>query len=102
MKRLASLLLLGSLGACTHSIHLNHVGAFEPDLPKGERIEHTEQQFVVLYFAFDNDYIDKGLVNFKSKCADGVIHGITTRVSTSHSFLSWTNKVRYEGICVKS
>ncbi len=101
-KIAGSLFIAVMLGACTHSVHLVHAGGFIKGLGSGTRIEHTEEQKVYMGFVFDNEYVDRGYQSFQKMCEGGTIHGVVTRFSTSHGFLHWINKVRYEGLCVKS
>ncbi len=81
-----------------------HVSGFPEevvfDLEEAKPLLVLEKQFVVLGFVFDNNYLDKAYRRLQSKCKDGYIGGITTQFSTSHGFLSWTNKVLMKGYCL--
>lgn len=90
---------------CTHALHLYHVGDYEtsaPDLNKGKKVTASGEQFVFMDFVFDTLYVDQTYQELLSQCPNGRITGINTRYSTSHGFLSWTNKVKMTGICSRS
>jgi hypothetical protein len=89
--------------ACTHSVHLVHVGDFRPyqKNTSGKKIEAVTEQFVILGFTQETDYIDLARANLLKQCEDGVIQGPVTRLSTSHGFFSWTNRVSMQALCVR-
>ena len=73
-----------------------HLGPFE----SGNVVKSSSEQFVVLGFAAQTDYVDAAYRDLQSKCPKGRIQGITTQYSTSLSFFSWTNKILMQGLCV--
>jgi len=89
------------VGACTHSVHLVHVSDFSPyqGVKKGTLISASSEQSVILDFSDNTDYVDQALAELESKCTKGRISGITTQFSTSHGFLSYTNKILMQGLC---
>lgn len=95
------IMLLSALNACTHSIHLVHSGDFER-LPVSESniVTAKAEQTVILGFVFDTDYVDHAKRDLESKCPHGTLHGITTQISTDHSFFHWTNVALMKGYCV--
>ncbi len=96
-----SLLLL--LSACTHSLHVAHVSDFSPTFKKyteGELIFAKTEQFTVMGFVGQTDYVDQAYYQLMSKCPKGNVQGITTQYSTSHGFFSWTNIIEMQGLCV--
>lgn len=102
MIRLALLALL--LSGCTHSLHLVHVSDFDPSYKasnQGDWITSYAEQFTVMGFANDTNYVDRAYSKLKSQCQGGGIQGIQTEFWTSHGFFSWTNKVRMQGLCLK-
>jgi hypothetical protein len=103
-KLVFALLAAASLGACTHSIHLVHVSDFDPYDPKsgGKMVEGRAEQFVILWFEDDTNYVDRALDQLMKSCPRGRIQGITTQYSTSHGFFSWTNKILMRGLCVRA
>ena len=88
--------------ACTHSVHLVHVGDFKPyqKITSGKRIEAQAEQFVVLGFTQETDYVNLARAELIKKCPGGAIQGPMNRISTSHGFFSWTNKAYMQALCV--
>lgn len=91
-----------SLTGCAYSIHEVHMGDFDPkhDVRTASPVEADAEQFVILGFVGNTDYVDKVRKELESKCR-GPITGIATRYSTALGFLSWTNKIRMSGYCHK-
>lgn len=102
MKRLMTMALTSMLAVgCTHSIHQQHLSDIDPALAADKAVRTvvvTTEQKVVLWFAFDTDYVDQAYQQLKAKCP-GHIGAVATQYSTSHGFMSWTNKIRMEAIC---
>lgn len=88
--------------ACTHSVHIVHVGDFRPyqKITSGKRIEATTEQFVVLGFTSETNYVNLAREELLKQCPSGQIQGPVTRISTSHGFFSWTNKAHMQALCV--
>ena len=88
--------------ACTHSVHIVHVGDFKPyqKITSGKRIEATTEQFVVLGFTSETNYVNLARENLLKQCPTGHVQGPVTRISTSHGFFSWTNKAHMQALCV--
>jgi hypothetical protein len=97
-----AILLLLSVG-CAHSIHEVHTSDFLPssDMSHGQMIKATSEQFVILGFTGNTDYVNEAYDKLKSACPTGSITGITTQLSTSLGFFSWTNKVLMQGLCIQ-
>ena len=93
-----SLILL----SCTHSVHIVHVGDFRPyqKFSSGTKIEAEQEQFLILGFTLETNYINRARKDLLSQCEKGVIQGPVTRVSTSHGFFSWTNHVHMQALCL--
>jgi hypothetical protein len=93
------------LGAgCTHSLHVAHVSDFSPTFnqySQGKLIQARAEQFTVMGYAKDTQYVNQAYNNLISQCTQGSIQGIMTQFSTSHGFFSWTNVVDMQGLCVK-
>lgn len=104
MKRLLTLAMISALAAgCTHSIHQQHISDIDPDLTtdkSAKTVVVTAEQNVVLWFAFDTDYVDQAYRDLQQKCP-GRIGAVATQHSTSHGFMHWTNKIRMEAICTR-
>lgn len=101
MKKLLLLSLL-MLSACAHSVHEVHTSDFMPGTPieSGEMVKASTEQFVVMGFVGDTNYVDQAYKKLMSACPNGVITGITTQYTTSMSFFSWTNKILMQGLCL--
>lgn len=87
--------------ACSHSIHLVHVGDFSPaaNKSKGKLISAVEKQGAILGMVDNTHYVDTAVKKLENACPKGVITGITSQFSTSHGFFSWTNKILLQGLC---
>lgn len=90
------------LTSCAYSIHDVYVSDFSPYVPleKGEMIRAEAEQFVVMGFVQNTDYVDRAYEKLQSKCSGKSITGISTQFSTSLGFFSWTNKVLIQGLCI--
>lgn len=97
-------LIASGLGGCSYSIHNVHVSDFTPvnaGSPNGEGrvVKAQAEQFVVLGFVGQTDYVTEAYRKIQSSCKGGEIRGLTTQHSTAHGFCSWTNKVLIQGTC---
>ena len=101
MHRLLILIPLMFAG-CSHSIHLIHTSDFGPYTPlsAGKVVMARSEQFVVMGFVTQTDYVQEAYRKLQENCSHGNIKGITTQYSTSHGFFSWTNKILMTGLCV--
>ncbi|MFS4460970.1 hypothetical protein [Bdellovibrio sp. HCB2-146] len=90
------------LASCAHSIHEVQTSDFIPSAPieAGEMVKASTEQFVVLGFVGNTDYVDQAYHKLMSACPNGAISGITTQYSTSLGFFSWTNKILMQGLCL--
>lgn len=90
------------LTGCMHSVHHVHVSDFDPYGPaaSGKFIEAKTEQFVVMGFVTESNYVDKAHRDLQAKCKNGRIQGITTQYSTSLGFFSWKNKILMQGLCL--
>lgn len=94
-------LLVGQITACTHSIHQYHVSDFSPvNKKKGKVVRASTEQFVILGFVTQTDYVEKTYNKLQGRCRKGDLKGITTEWMTHHGFFSWTNEVIMTGLCV--
>ncbi|HRK06690.1 MAG TPA: hypothetical protein PLZ57_02880 [Pseudobdellovibrionaceae bacterium] len=91
------------LGGCTHALHMVHEGDLSPSAKLGEarRVMAEGEQRVVMGFVGQTDYVDQARAKLEAQCRGGQITGIQSRYSTSHGFLSWTNRVRFQAYCVE-
>ncbi len=89
------------IGGCTHSIHMVHTDGFSNKMPSTQNAKYVQaeaEQSVVLFFAFDTDYVDDARQKLEAQC-NGNLAAVSTQYSTSHGFLHWTNKILMKGIC---
>lgn len=91
-------------GACTHSVHLVYASDFSPYKGQkvGKMIEGSAERRIILGFTGDSNYVEDAFEDLRGKCPHGQIVGVTTEFTTSHSFLSWVNKVIMKGECLAS
>lgn len=100
MKNLLVILILAVFSSsCTHALHVYHVADYKGGPKKGHVIKAEGLQKVILGFVYDTDYVDEAISSLESSCS-GRISNINTRYSTSHSFFSWTNKVKMTALCL--
>ncbi len=98
MKYLALLFLL----SCAHSYHQAATDvSLNPGYKSGRTISAVGEQFVVLGFINNTDYVQEAYDDLAKQCEEGTVSPLTTRYYTSLSFLSWTNYIKLEGICVQ-
>lgn len=104
MKKTFSILALTWLVGCAHSIHQVHTSDFVPGTPieSGEIVKGYAEQFVIFGFTQQTNYVDQAYQKLMSACPGGSITGITTQLSTSLGFFSWTNKALMQGLCVRA
>jgi len=101
MKIFGLLLFLG-LASCAHSVHEVHTSDFIPGAPieAGDMVKASTEQFVILGFTKQTDYVDQAYQKLMAACPKGSISGITTQYSSSLGFFSWTNKILMQGLCL--
>ena len=94
-------LILTAAAGCAHSIHQVHVSDFDAqNAANGTVVSAQTEQFVILGFKGDTQYVEDAVQQLKSKCEGGAISGIATQYSTSLGFFSWTNKISLKGTCL--
>jgi len=99
-----TLMLSSLLTGCTHSLHISHVSDFSPTMKSyaaGELVKVKKEQFVVMGFVQDTNYVDQAYRDLKTSCPGGSVQGITSQYSTSHGFFSWTHYLEMQGLCVR-
>jgi hypothetical protein len=99
---IAFLALQFLLSGCAYSIHEVHTSDFAPysKIEQGEIVSAKAEQFVILGFTGNTDYVESAYAQIMSSCPKGTLSGITTQISTNLSFLSWTNVALMQGLCV--
>lgn len=102
-KTFLGLFLISLLGGCAHSVHQVYLSDNRPYAPldQGTVVKSQGEQFVIMGFTNNTNYIDQARNSLVSQCRDGRIAGITTQLSTSLGFFSWTNKALMQGLCSK-
>lgn len=105
--RAALLLLLAPLVCgCTYSLHEYQAAGYSPAVvPPGPprqavRIRSDAEQFVVLGITGDTAYVDEAYAKLLDQCS-GEIVGVNTRFSTKLGFLSYTNKIDVQAMCLR-
>lgn len=96
-----------SLINCAHSVHQVHVSDFKNEnsyyaLEQGQMIKAQSEQFVIMGFVQETDYVNQAKNRLINQCPQGQIIGISTQFLTSLGFFSWTNKILMQGLCVKT
>lgn len=102
MKILLIALMSLTFAGCAHSIHQVHTSDFVPmaELESGKVVRGYAEQFVVLGFVYETNYVNQAYADMQRQCPRGQITGITTQISTSMGFFSWTNKALMQGLCI--
>lgn len=97
-----ALLLSFFLVSCAHSIHQVHTSDFAPGNPieSGEMVKGYGEQFVIMGITDETNYVNQAYQQIQNECSGGVVTGITTQISTSLGFFSWTNKALMQGLCL--
>jgi hypothetical protein len=100
--KLSSLIILVLLSACAHSIHQVHTSDFSPmaAIENGEMVKGNGEQFVIMGFVTETDYVNQAYQQLMSACPKGTVTGITTQLSTKLGFFSWTNRALMQGLCI--
>jgi hypothetical protein len=103
-KLFLALLPAAALSACAYSIHEAHVSDFHGSLPaaSGRMVRGQADQFVILGFTQQTDYVNQALARLIAQCPNGALASVMTRLSTDLGFFSWTNRAAMEGQCVSA
>ncbi|MDD9943846.1 MAG: hypothetical protein OXU20_22585 [Myxococcales bacterium] len=101
--RAAAICLLASVlvSGCTHSVHRVAVAGIDnlKDLQGSWPVEAEAEQFVILGIATNTDFADNAYARLLDLCEHGALRAIEARHSTSHGFLSYTNRVKMRALC---
>ncbi len=105
MKRALTLILLLSSG-CSYSLHQYQASDYgsenaRKNLARARAVEATGEKHVILGLSGDTDYVEATYRDLQAKCRHGEIVGINSRYSTSLSFLSYTEKLHMQGLCLE-
>lgn len=103
-KKVILILLMFIVNACTHSVHMVNFTDFKPYSASSSKntkmIEAKTEQFVVLWYADNTNYVNEAYRKLQDQCPHGVVTGIATQYYTSHGFFSWTNHLIMQGQCL--
>jgi glutamate synthase domain-containing protein 1 len=100
---LIGFVLLSLTAGCTHAVHNYHVSDSRVNFAQSKNIQKISsqaEQLVILGFVGQTDYVNQAFQSLQNSCSQGRITQIHTRYSTSHGFLSWTNKIKMQAYCV--
>lgn len=102
MKKWGFLLSAVFFCSCTHSVHLVNFSDQRPykRLTDGKQISAHTEQFSVLGFNGDTNYVELAYQKLQSQCPQGKVTAITTKYYTDHGFFSWTNHLEMNGYCI--
>src|SRR5579884_1654095 len=107
MRALALALLASLACGCSYSVHEVNAAGFAPADPAppgaprhAERIESRAEQDVVLGVVDNTDYVDEAYAALLAQCPGDVV-GLSTRISSSLGFLSYTNVVQMRALCLR-
>lgn len=104
MRMAMALVAALALNGCTYAVHLSEVDQIDPVIhsKNATRIKSEAEQFVVLGFVTQTDYVNEAYEGLMKKCPSGQITGVNTRSSTAHGFLSWHNRIKMMAWCLGS
>ncbi len=96
-------LLAGWMGGCAHSVHQVYVSDSRPyqKLEAGDVVKGRSEQFVILGMTGQTNFVEEARADLIRQCPNGDLSSITTQISTSLGFFSWTNKALMQGLCTK-
>lgn len=99
-------LIFPFLISCAYSVHEVQVSDFTPYAPLekkgGEVIKSVGEQFVILWFAFDTNYVNDAYQKLQQQCSHGEVTNISSQLYTELGFMSWKNKLQLQGVCRNS
>jgi hypothetical protein len=91
---------------CSYSMHEYQAGGYAAPTAvagpprQGRWIHARAEQDVALGITDNTDYIDQAYAELLKQCPGDVV-GVNTRFSTSLSFLSYTNVVDIQAMCLR-
>lgn len=91
------------MASCTHSVHQITVGGLD-DIPRGAHLRPIEAEVdqSVFLATGNTDFSDRAVAELVQRCPDGRVVGIEARHSTSLGFLSYTNRMKLTGYCLRA
>lgn len=97
---LGAMALVALSTACSHSVHEVHTAGFGtiPGTGPAHPIKVEAEQKVVIATG-NTDFVDDAYQLLLEKCPAGEIRNIQARWSSSHNFLSYTNKMVITAVC---
>ena len=103
MKKIAMLMLffIPYINGCAYSMHELHVSDYKYPVDAGnKKVEANSEQFVILGFVFDTNYVDAAYEKLRDQCQRGTLDGINTKYYTALGFFSWHNHINLSARCV--
>jgi hypothetical protein len=99
---LLALLAAGS-GGCTYSVHQYQVSDMRTDSTAARSVRNISAEGIenAVMFSGDTSFVNRAYEQLLAACPHGEIVGIHARHSTSHSFLSYENKLVLHARCVE-
>ena len=104
MRALSIAILIALTISCTHSLHISQFSDFGPTYAayqKGEWVKSEASQFAILGWVGQTDFVNEAYAKLMDQCQGGQIQSIEAQYTTDHGFLSWTNRVNMQGLCLK-
>jgi hypothetical protein len=95
--------LAAGSGGCTYSVHQYHVSDMRTESAAIHRVREisAEGSEHAVLFSGDTNFVNRAYNELLAACPQGEIVGIHARHSTSHSFLSYENKLVLHARCVE-
>ncbi len=96
-----SLLTLLTISSC---VHLNSVSLTQIPEKRSNKVDASTEKWIIFFFNFDNDYVDRLNDQLKDRCQGGKVQGILTKDETTDYFLALVmkRKVTATGFCSKA
>lgn len=97
--------LIATLAALSFSscVHLNSVSQTQIPANRTNRVEAEADRWIIFFFNFDNDYVDRVSDRLRKECPGGRITGILTKDERTNYFIGLVMKRRVSaaGYCEK-
>jgi len=67
---------------------------------RAKLVKAKSQQFVIMAFTFDTQYVENTYAQLQKQCATGNIYGISSKYYTDHGFFSFFINLEMQGYCM--
>ncbi len=100
MKKLLffSLPIILNCMSSVHQFNQSDPMSFQ-DYQSAKKITADAEQFAILGFVYDTNYVEEAIKKLHDSCPDGSIEQIGTTFKTKLGFMSWTNQIHLVGYC---